>query len=163
MTIYYMQQHEWCYIAKGIFAAYTVNERVHSHNSFLHIYIFTEIGSQLMKKLTITITLRIQLSHSSSLMQWFTALLLKPPFIPGRYFICLDDPPDAEIEDSVVRNITLLTANDDYQSNMTIIWDPPVYKYRPVNLYLVRITMFRNNSCEGRISASMLGLHEAVS
>ncbi|XP_073250033.1 uncharacterized protein [Porites lutea] len=64
-------------------------------------------------------------------------------------------PPEAPIEDRVVRNISSaipLTAEDDYPFNLTINWDPPAYHYKKVVLYLVTLFMYKNNSCSGEIS-----------
>ena len=77
-----------------------------------------------------------------------------PIFIYIYLFISVH-PPEAPIEDRVVRNISSaipLTAEDDYPFNLTINWDPPAYHYKKVVLYLVTLFMYKNNSCSGEIS-----------
>ena len=67
----------------------------------------------------------------------------------------------------MVRNIAPsipLTAKDDYPFNVTINWDPPAFeKLNPVYVYLVSLFVYRNNSCDGRISLDLVSSHRQVS
>jgi len=52
------------------------------------------------------------------------------------------DPPDAPIEDRVVRNIRLsksLMAQMDYSFKGTVIWEPPAYPFKGVQQYSARL------------------------
>lgn len=54
----------------------------------------------------------------------------------------LVDPPDAPIEDRVVRNIRLsksLMAQLDYSFKGTVIWEPPAYPFKGVRQYSARL------------------------
>ena len=66
----------------------------------------------------------------------------------------------------MVRNIAPsipLTAKDDYPFNVTINWDPPAFeKLNPVYVYLVSLFVYRNNSCDGRISLDLVSSHRQV-
>ena len=51
------------------------------------------------------------------------------------------DPPDAPLEDRMVRNIRLaepMTPEQDYRFKAVFTWDPPAYPYKNVTWYIVR-------------------------
>ena len=51
------------------------------------------------------------------------------------------DPPDAPLEDRMVRNIRLaeaMTPQQDYRFKAVFTWDPPAYPYKNVTRYFVR-------------------------
>ena len=59
------------------------------------------------------------------------------------------DPPEAPIEDRKARNIRPagpLIAQEDYRFKVTMIWDPPAYKYKDVKEYIVKLSKENSNN-----------------
>ena len=62
------------------------------------------------------------------------------------------DPPYAPIEDRMVSNVTRegpMTPQQDYLFQTTVTWNPPIYPYKDVQMYLLKWSKETSNARSG--------------